>query len=144
MISVRSALAFLALLAASVAAAPQTQPPQNPPPPPPGAQPPTTQPSGRGGFEIEVEFAVQALRDLGLVDMRVSRRSLAVRRGVWRRCRLRRRLCRTGSLCVGALQGGAGTACKSQHQKDAKCPCDPLQQTHTRSPARPIDEATRL
>ena len=103
-------------------------------------------PSGRGGFEIEVEFAVQALRDLSLVDMRVSRRSLAVRRGVWRRCRLRRRLCRTGSLCVGALQGGAGTACKSQHQKDAKCPCDPLQQTHTRSPAliRPIDEATRL
>jgi hypothetical protein len=76
-------------------------------------------PSARGGLEIEVKLAVQALRDLRLVDVQISRRSLAAGRGVCRGGRLRRRLRWTGGLCVGALQCGAETACKSQHQKDA-------------------------
>ena len=46
-------------------------------------------PSACGGFEIEVELAVQALRDLRLVDMRIGRCGLAAWRGVCRRCRLR-------------------------------------------------------
>ena len=92
-------------------------------------------PSGCGCFEIEVEFAVQALRDLRFVDMWIGVRcGLARWRGVCRRCWLRRRLRRTGILCVGPLGRGDGTRRKSKHQKDVQRPRDALQKLHPTVP----------
>ena len=92
-------------------------------------------PSARGGFEIEVELAVQALRNLRLVDMRIGRCGLAAWHGVCRRCRLRRRLCWTDGLCACVLESCATSSRQAEHQKHVQRPRDALQQVHTSAPA---------